>query len=64
MALHTLRPDLQYRLPARGPIRRFGTRPKQLAPLDQDRVTPVLKLLGVAVLGWFGLMAVVTLLAV
>jgi hypothetical protein len=31
---------------------------------DRDEVTPVLKLVGVAVLGWFGLMVLVTVLAV
>lgn len=63
MALHTLRADLPFRLPVKAPIRRFRTRPRQPVP-DSDRVTPVLKLLGVAVLGWFGLMVLVTVLAV
>ena len=63
MALHTLRADLPYRLPAPGPIRRFRNRPRHPV-LHRDKLTPVLKLLGVAVLGWFGLMVLVTVLAV
>lgn len=63
MALHALRADFPFRLPVRGPIRRPRTRPKQPVP-DPDKSTPVLKLLGVAVLGWFGLMILVTVLAV
>ena len=63
MALHTLRADLPYRLPVPGPIRRLRTRPRQPVP-DRDKLTPILKLLGVAVLGWFGLMVLVTVLAV
>lgn len=63
MALHTLRADLPFRLPVKGAIPRFRTRPRQLAP-DPDKSTSVLKLVGVAVLGWFGLMVLVTVLAV
>ena len=63
MGLHTLRADFPFRLPVKRPIRRVRTRPRQPVP-DRDEVTPVLKLVGVAVLGWFGLMVLVTVLAV
>jgi hypothetical protein len=52
-------------IPLPGPtIRRPERRRKPAAPSVEDEGTPVLRLVGVAVLGWFGLMAVVTLLAV
>ena len=45
-------------------VRRRPRRRERLAPLDQNQGTPVLRLLGTAVLGWVGLMVVVTILAV
>lgn len=45
-------------------VRRPERRAKPVAPPVEDEGTPVFRLVGIAVLGWFGLMAVVTLLAV
>ena len=46
-------------------VRRPERRRKAVAPpVEDEGSTPVLRLVGIAVLGWFGLMAVVTLLAV
>ena len=62
MMLQTLRVD-RVAFPVRIERRR-RPRPERLAPEDQEKATSVWRLLGLAVLGWFGLMVVVTVLAV
>lgn len=61
--LEVMRGTLQgIQLPART-VSRPRPRRKWLAPPARVEGTPILKLVGIAVMGWFGLMAVVTLLA-
>lgn len=61
---HALNSNLQVvGFPVR--VRRPRLLPRHPAPpAPVEDATPIWKLLGVAVLGWFGLMAVVTILAV
>jgi hypothetical protein len=62
MTSHALRAD---RVPFPVRIdRRRRSRPERPAPQDPVEGTSVWKLPGLSVLGWFGLMAVVTVLAV
>ena len=62
MTSHALRVD-RVPFPVRVDRRR-RPRPERPALQDPVEATSVWKLLGFAVLGWFGLMAVVTVLAV
>jgi hypothetical protein len=53
-----------YRQPLRPSIARLVGRRSSDAKGDPDEGTSVLRLVGVAVLGWFGLMTVVAILAI
>jgi hypothetical protein len=55
---------LRPRVDCRATNRRFADRPTPAARTPSPEGTPVLRLVGVALLGWFGLMSVVALLAV
>jgi hypothetical protein len=69
MTSQTLRLPRPSSIPAFRPNRRYtdrvGRRPGRLERSDSGAEgTPVLRLVGAALLGWFGLMIVVTVLAV
>ena len=60
--LEVARGGLQVGFPV-GTIRLPRRQPKRPTPVDPEKGAPLLKLMGIAVLGWFGLMLVVTVLA-
>lgn len=64
MTSHALKADLVVRLPVRPLDRRNRRRMDRLGTQDQGESTPLSRLLGIAVVGWFGVMIVVTVLAV
>ena len=63
MTSYALKADLVVRLPVRPVVRRDRRRSDRL-PQDRAERTPLLWLVGTAMLGWMGLMLVVTVLAI